>query len=152
MNHGIKKARFGVGSDYNKALFRNLAKSLITHEQITTTVAKAKAIRPVVEKLVTLAKSNTLSNRRLAVSRLGSNCPEVVKLFSELGVRYAARAGGYLRIMRAGFRQGDKAPMAVIEFVDRDLSAKGRQDLARHAAQAAAHHSDSAEAAAATAG
>lgn len=145
MNHGIKKARFGVGTDYNKALFRNLAKSLITHEQITTTVAKAKAIRPVVEKLVTLAKSNTLSNRRLAVSKLGSNCPEVVKLFTELGVRYAARAGGYLRIMRAGFRQGDKAPMAVIEFVERDMSAKGREDRARFAAQSAEYSANNAE-------
>lgn len=126
MNHGVKTFKFGVSHGYNKALIRNLAKSLIKHEQIVTTLAKAKAVRGYLEKLVTMGKDNTLSNRRRAISRLGSNSPEVKKLFDTLAPRYNERPGGYLRIMKAGFRKGDKAPMAVIEFVDRDIAAKGQ--------------------------
>lgn len=137
MKHKVKKSKFGVGSDYNKALIRNLAKSLIQHEQIVTTLAKAKALRPYLEKLVTKGKSGSLTDRRLVISRLGSNCPAVTKLFSELASRYQSRNGGYLRIMKAGFRTGDKAPMAVIEFVDRDISAKGAADLV-HASSSSA--------------
>lgn len=125
MNHGIKNYKFGIGTDYNKALVRNLAKALIKHEQITTTLAKAKAIRPFVEKLVTKSREDSLARRRNIISTLGSNCFEVQKLFEVLGKRYNQRNGGYLRIMKAGYRKGDKASMAVIEFVDRDINAKG---------------------------
>lgn len=125
MKHNIKTSKFGVSSDYNKALMRNLAKSLIQHEQIVTTLAKAKALRPYLEKLITKGKKGSLNDRRIVISRLGSNCPEVQKLFDELAIRYKDRQGGYLRILKAGFRTGDKAPMAVIEFVDRNVSAKG---------------------------
>lgn len=133
MNHGIKKYKFGVDQDYNKALIRNLAKSLIKHEQICTTLAKAKAIRPFVEKLVTKSKQDSLSSRRNIISSLGSDCSEIKKLFDVLGKRYESRPGGYLRIMKAGYRKGDKAPMAVIEFVERDINAKGADDIARQA-------------------
>ena len=105
-------------------MFANLAAALIKHEQIETTLAKAKALRPVVEKLITLGKRGGLHARRRAISRLG-DVAMVDKLFATLGPRYSARAGGYTRIVRAGHRYGDAAPMAFIEFVDRDPEAKG---------------------------
>jgi large subunit ribosomal protein L17 len=106
-------------------LFRNMAEALIKHEQITTTTAKAKELRPYVEKLVTLAKKGGLSNRRLAQGRLMDDA-QLVKLFDVIGPRYAARAGGYTRIIKAGIRSSDAAAVAIIEFVDRDVSAKGQ--------------------------
>jgi large subunit ribosomal protein L17 len=106
-------------------LFRNLSAALVKHEQITTTVAKAKELRPYVEKLVTLAKKGGLSNRRLAHARMLDDA-QLVKLFDVLAVRYAGRNGGYTRIIKTGPRGSDAAPMAIIEFVDRDVSAKGQ--------------------------
>jgi large subunit ribosomal protein L17 len=106
-------------------MFRNMAAALIKHEQITTTLAKAKELRPYTEKLVTLAKKGGLSNRRLAHARLLDDV-QLVKLFDVLAERYAGRSGGYCRVVKAGIRQSDAAPMAIIEFVDRDVSAKGQ--------------------------
>jgi large subunit ribosomal protein L17 len=106
-------------------MFRNMAAALIKHEQITTTLAKAREIRPYTEKLVTLAKKGGLSNRRLAHARMLDET-QLVKLFDVLAPRYAERAGGYLRIVKAGIRASDAADMAIIEFVDRDVSAKGQ--------------------------
>jgi len=113
-------------------MFANMAQALITHEQITTTLPKAKDLRPVVEKLITLGKRGDLHARRLAIAQI-RDIDVVKKLFDVIGPRYAARNGGYLRIMKAGFRYGDAAPMAVIEFVDRDVNAKGAADKARAA-------------------
>ena len=112
-------------SSHRTALFRNMAAALIKHEQITTTLAKAKELRPYTEKLVTLAKKGGLSNRRLAHSRLLDDA-QLVKLFDVIGPRYAARPGGYIRVVKAGIRASDAASMAIIEFVDRDVSAKGQ--------------------------
>src|SRR5438045_7955897 len=112
-------------SSHRAALFRNMAAALIKHEQITATTAKAKELRPYVEKLITLAKHGGLSNRRLAQSRLMDDA-QLNKLFDVLGPRYADRNGGYTRIIKAGIRQSDAAPIAVIEFVDRDETAKGQ--------------------------
>jgi large subunit ribosomal protein L17 len=106
-------------------MLANMAAALVKHEQITTTLPKAKELRPFVEKLITLGKKGGLANRRLAMSRM-RDLDQVGKLFDELGERYKDRQGGYLRIMKAGYRYGDNAPMAVIEFVDRDESAKGQ--------------------------
>jgi large subunit ribosomal protein L17 len=106
-------------------MFANMAASLIKHEQITTTLPKAKELRPIVEKLVTLAKRGDLHARRQAIAKV-RDVDQVGKLFSALGPRYATRAGGYVRVLKAGFRHGDNAAMAVIEFVDRDETAKGR--------------------------
>tara|TARA_Y200000002_G_scaffold331772_1_gene297146 strand:+ start:172 stop:555 length:384 start_codon:yes stop_codon:yes gene_type:complete len=106
-------------------MFSNMANALIKHEQIITTLPKAKELRPVVEKLVTLSRNNSLHSRRQAISKL-QDLSMVSKLFDVLGPRYADRAGGYTRIIKAGFRYGDSAPMAVIEFVDRDKDAKGQ--------------------------
>ena len=106
-------------------MFANMAASLIKHEQITTTLPKAKELRPFVEKLVTLAKRGDLHARRIAISRV-RDVDQVGKLFATLGPRYKARAGGYIRVLKAGFRYGDNAPMAVIEFVDRDVNEKGK--------------------------
>ena len=106
-------------------MFANMAASLIKHEQITTTLAKAKELRPYTEKLVTLAKKGGLSNRRLAHARLLDDA-QLVKLFDVLATRYAGRNGGYTRVLKAGFRYGDNAALAVIEFVDRDVDAKGK--------------------------
>jgi large subunit ribosomal protein L17 len=106
-------------------MFRNMAAALIKHEQITTTLAKAKELRPYTEKLVTLAKKGGLSNRRLAHSRM-LYYAQLVKLFDVIGPRYAERQGGYIRVVKAGIRMSDAAPMAIIEFVDRDVSAKGQ--------------------------
>jgi large subunit ribosomal protein L17 len=114
-------------------MFANLASSLIQHEQIVTTLPKAKDLRPIVEKLVTLAKRGDLHARRLAVAEI-RDIGSVKKLFETIGPRYKTRSGGYTRVLKAGFRPGDNAARAVIEFVDRDVEAKGKADKARHAA------------------
>ena len=125
MYHGHAKRRFNRTAEHRKAMFANMAQALIKHEQIVTTLPKAKDLRPVVEKLVTLGKQGDLHARRIAISRL-RDAELVKKLIDVLGPRYKNRNGGYLRIMKAGFRQGDNAAMAVIEFVDRDVEAKGK--------------------------
>ncbi|WP_116091457.1 50S ribosomal protein L17 [Sphingomonas crusticola] len=125
MRHRVGGRKLQRTSSHRTALFRNQAAALIKHEQITTTLAKAKELRPYVEKLVTLAKKGGLSNRRLAHSRLLDDT-QLVKLFDVIGPRYAERNGGYIRVIRAGIRASDAASMAVIEFVDRDVSAKGQ--------------------------
>ncbi|ATO57221.1 50S ribosomal protein L17 [Bartonella sp. 1-1C] len=130
MRHSKSGRRLNRTASHRKAMFANMAASLIEHEQIMTTLPKAKEIRPVVEKLVTLGKRGDLHARRQAISAL-RDARHVAKLFDTLAVRYASRKGGYLRIMKAGFRTGDNAPMAVIEFVDRDVDAKGAVDYAR---------------------
>jgi len=125
MRHKVGGRKLQRTSAHRLALFRNMAAALIKHEQITTTVAKAKELRPYVEKLVTLAKKGGLSNRRLAHARLLDDA-QLVKLFDVIGPRYASRAGGYTRVIKAGIRASDASPMAIIEFVDRDISAKGQ--------------------------
>lgn len=124
MRHGAAYRKLGRTVSHRQAMFANMAASLIKHEQITTTLPKAKELRPFVEKLVTLAKKGDLHARRQAISAV-RDVPQVGKLFETLGPRYAERNGGYIRIMKAGFRHGDNAAMAVIEFVDRDVDAKG---------------------------
>ena len=125
MRHKIGGRKLQRTSAHRAALFRNMAAALIKHEQITTTVAKAKELRPYVEKLVTLAKKGGLSNRRLAHANLLDDT-QLVKLFDVIGARYADRNGGYTRVIKAGIRLSDASPMAIIEFVDRDVSAKGQ--------------------------
>ena len=125
MRHGISQRKLSRKSGHRKALFRNMSAALIKHEQILTTLPKAKELRPYVEKLVTLAKRGGLSNRRLAQSRLLDET-QLKKLFDVLAERYADRDGGYTRIIKAGYRESDAAQMAVIEFVDRDIDAKGQ--------------------------
>lgn len=125
MRHGIKQRKLGRKTGHRHALLRNLAAALVKHEQIQTTVPKAKELRPYVEKLVTLAKRGGLSNRRLAMSRLGDET-QLKKLFDVLAERYSDREGGYTRIIKAGVRASDAAPIAIIEFVDRDTDAKGQ--------------------------
>ena len=125
MRHRVGGRKLQRTSAHRAALFRNMAAALIKHEQITTTVAKAKELRPYVEKLITLAKRGGLSNRRLAMGRLGDET-QLKKLFEVLAERYADREGGYTRIIKAGIRQSDAAPIAVIELVDRDVEAKGQ--------------------------
>jgi large subunit ribosomal protein L17 len=125
MRHRVVGRKLQRTASHRVALFRNQSAALIKHEQITTTLAKAKELRPYVEKLVTLAKKGGLSNRRLAHSRLMDDT-QLKKLFDVIGPRYAERAGGYTRIIKAGIRASDAAPMAIIEFVDRDVSAKGQ--------------------------
>ena len=124
MRHGIRQRKLGRKSGHRSAMFRNMAAALIKHEQIMTTAPKAKELRPYIEKLITLAKRGGLSNRRLAMSRLGDEA-QLRKLFDTLAERYGNREGGYTRVIKAGFRGSDAAPMAVIELVDRDVSAKG---------------------------
>jgi large subunit ribosomal protein L17 len=124
MRHGIAGRKLSRKSQHRTALLRNMAAALIKHEQITTTLAKAKELRPYTEKLITLAKHGGLSNRRLAHARLLDEAQER-KLFEVLAERYAGRAGGYTRIVKAGIRASDAAPIAVIELVDRDEAAKG---------------------------
>jgi len=124
MRHGKAHRKLGVKSQHRRAMFANMAAALIKHEQIMTTLPKAKELRPGVEKLVTLAKRGDLHARRQAMAQVRDDA-QVRKLFGVIGPRYKARAGGYLRIMKAGFRYGDSAPVAVIEFVDRDVAAKG---------------------------
>ncbi|MEI6419517.1 MAG: 50S ribosomal protein L17 [Sphingomonadales bacterium] len=125
MRHGVAHRKLGRTSSHRLAMFRNMAAALIKHEQIKTTLPKAKELRPYVEKLVTLAKHGGLSNRRLAHARLLDDA-QLIKLFDVLASRYADRAGGYVRIVKAGIRRSDATPMAIIEFVDRDTSAKGQ--------------------------
>ena len=125
MRHRVGGRKLQRTSSHRAALFRNMAAALIKHEQITTTTAKAKELRPYVEKLVTLAKKGGLSNRRIAHSRIMDEAQER-KLFEVIGPRYAERNGGYTRIIKAGIRASDAAPVAVIEFVDRDVAAKGQ--------------------------
>ena len=134
MRHGFKGRRFARSVSHRRAMFANLAVSLIEHEQIVTTLPKAKDLRPIVEKLVTLGKRGDLHARRQVIAQIG-NEGVVKRLFDTLAPRYATRNGGYLRIMKAGFRPGDNAAMAVIEFVDRDTSAKGAGDRARAEAE-----------------
>jgi len=125
MRHAKTHRKFSRRSDHRKAMLANLCASLIKHEQITTTLPKAKELRPVVEKLVTLAKKGGLHARRQAIAEV-RDVAQVRKLFEVIGPRYKERNGGYLRIMKAGFRYGDNAAQAVIEFVDRDVEAKGK--------------------------
>ncbi|MEY9532383.1 50S ribosomal protein L17 [Sinorhizobium fredii] len=137
MRHGKAGRKLNRTASHRKAMFANMAASLIEHEQIVTTLPKAKEIRPIVEKLVTLGKRGDLHARRQAISQI-RDVSVVSKLFDAIASRYATRNGGYLRIMKAGFRQGDNAPLAVIEFVDRDVDAKGAKDRARVSAEAEA--------------
>ena len=137
MRHASGYRRLNRTHEHRKALFANMAGSLIEHEQIKTTLPKAKELAPVVEKLITLGKRGDLHARRLAASRLKQD-KLVTKLFEVLGPRYAERNGGCVRVLKAGFRYGDMAPMAIIEFVDRDVSAKGAADRARLEAEAEA--------------
>jgi len=124
MRHGNAHRKFNRTASHRRAMFANMAAALIKHEQISTTLPKAKDLRPVVEKLVTLGKRGDLHARRQAISQI-RDIGMVKKLFEVIGPRYKERNGGYLRIMKAGFRAGDNAPAAVIEFVDRDVDAKG---------------------------
>ncbi|RJL06844.1 50S ribosomal protein L17 [Paracoccus aestuarii] len=130
MRHARGYRRLNRTHEHRKALFANMSGSLIEHEQIKTTLPKAKELRPIVEKLITLAKRGDLHARRQAAAALKQDM-HVAKLFDVLGERYKDRQGGYVRIMKAGFRYGDMAPMAIIELVDRDTSAKGAADRAR---------------------
>ena len=125
MRHGLSGRKFNRTKGHRRALMANLANALLKHEQITTTLPKAKDLRPYVERMITLGKKGTLAARRLAAGRLRDESI-VVKLFSTLGPRYKDRNGGYTRVIKAGFRHGDSAPMAVIELVDRDMDAKGQ--------------------------
>jgi large subunit ribosomal protein L17 len=125
MRHRVGHRKLQRTSSHRAAMFRNMAAALIKHEQITTTTAKAKELRPYVEKLITLAKKGGLSNRRLAHARLMDDA-QLVKLFDTIAPRYAERSGGYTRVIKAGIRSSDAAPIAIIEFVDRDVSAKGQ--------------------------
>ena len=124
MRHGKAHRKFNRTHEHRRAMFANMAAALIKHEQIVTTLPKAKDLRPIVEKLITLAKKGDLHARRQAIAEL-RDPPMVKKLFDVLGPRYASRNGGYTRVMKAGFRFGDNAPVGVIEFVDRDVDAKG---------------------------
>ncbi|MFV0643119.1 MAG: 50S ribosomal protein L17 [Sphingomonadaceae bacterium] len=125
MRHGISGRKLQRKTGHRKAMLRNMAAALIKHEQITTTTPKAKELRPYVEKLITLAKHGGLSNRRLAMTRLGDE-DQLKKLFDVLAERYAGRDGGYTRVIKAGIRESDAAPIAIIELVDRDVDAKGQ--------------------------
>jgi large subunit ribosomal protein L17 len=124
MRHGVAGRKLGVTSSHRQAMFRNMAVALIKHEQITTTLPKAKELRPVAEKLITLGKRGGMHARRLAYAQLRDDVI-VAKLFGALAERYRTRQGGYCRVLKAGVRYGDAASMAVIEFVDRDVAAKG---------------------------
>jgi large subunit ribosomal protein L17 len=125
MYHGRSKRRFNRTAEHRKAMFANMCQALIKHEQIITTLPKAKDLRPVVEKLITLGKRGDLHARRQAISQM-KDVDLVRKLFDVLAPRYKTRNGGYTRVLKAGFRYGDNAPMAVIEFVDRDVNARGQ--------------------------
>ena len=125
MRHGSGHKKLNRTASHRQAMFGNMAAALIKHEQIVTTLPKAKALRPVVERLVTLAKKGDLASRRLVVSRMRDET-QAKKLFDTLAPRYKARAGGYTRVLKAGYRHGDNAPLAVIEFVDRDEDARGQ--------------------------
>ncbi len=137
MRHARGYRRLNRTHEHRKALFANMCGSLIEHEQIKTTLPKAKELRPIIEKLITLAKRGDLHARRQAAAQLKED-KDVAKLFEVLGPRYKDRQGGYVRVLKAGFRYGDMAPMAIIEFVERDVNAKGAADLSRLEAEAAA--------------
>jgi large subunit ribosomal protein L17 len=137
MRHGFRGRRFNRTTEHRKAMFANMCNALIKHEQIVTTLPKAKDLRPVIEKLITLGKRGDLHARRQADAQLKED-KHVERLFAILGPRYKDRQGGYVRVLKAGFRYGDMAPMAIIEFVDRDPNAKGAVDKARTAAEEAA--------------
>ncbi len=137
MRHGFALRKFNRTNSHRKAMFANMSGALIRHEQITTTLPKAKELKSVVDKLITLGKKGGLANRRLAASQLKED-DVVVKLFATLAERYKDRQGGYTRVLKAGFRHGDNAPLAIIELVDRDEDAKGADDRARAAAAAEA--------------
>ncbi len=130
MRHGTAHRKLNRKSEHRRAMFANMAAALIKHEQIVTTLPKAKDLRPVVEKLVTLGKRGDLHARRQALAQL-RDLPMVKKLFEVLGPRYRERNGGYTRVLKAGFRYGDSAPVGVIEFVDRDTAAKGAGEATR---------------------
>lgn len=136
MRHRKKGRRFGRDVGHRQAMFSNMAASLIRHEQIVTTLPKAKDLKRVVDKYITLGKRGDLNSRRLAAARLRDE-EMVKKLFDVLAERYKDRNGGYTRVLKAGFRYGDNAPRAVIELVDRDPSVKGAEDRARHEAEMA---------------
>ena len=136
MRHSSGYRKLNRTHEHRKAMYANMAGSLIEHEQIKTTLPKAKELRPIVEKLITLAKRGDLHARRQAGAQLKED-RHLERLFAILGPRYQTRQGGYIRVMKAGFRYGDMAPMAIIEFVDRDTSAKGAADLARLAKEEA---------------
>ena len=125
MRHGMSGRKFNRTSSHRKAMFSNMAAALIKHEQIKTTLPKAKDLRPIVEKLITLGKKGGLHNRRLAYAQLRDDVV-VAKLFGPIAERYSQRPGGYTRVLKAGFRYGDAAPLAFIELVDRDVAAKGQ--------------------------
>ena len=125
MRHGYRGRRFNRTAEHRKAMFANMCQALIKHEQIITTLPKAKDLRPVVEKLITLGKRGDLHARRQAIAQI-KDVDLVKKLFDVLGPRYKDRNGGYTRVLKAGFRFGDNAPLAVIEFVDRDVDARGQ--------------------------
>jgi len=137
MRHGFAHRRFNRTPEHRKAMFANMSAALIKHEQIVTTLPKAKDLRPVIEKLVTLGRTDSLHARRLAMSQI-RDADMVRKLFTVLGPRYKGRPGGYCRIMKAGFRYGDNAAMVVIEFVDRDVEARGKDSGPSQAAAAEA--------------
>jgi large subunit ribosomal protein L17 len=134
MRHQIAHRKLSKSTSHRKAMFANMAASLIEHEQIVTTLPKAKEMAPLMDKLVTLAKKGDLTARRAAISQV-RNEDAVRKLFDTLGARYKGRNGGYTRVLKAGFRPGDNAPLAVLELVDRDPEARGAADKARHEAE-----------------
>lgn len=139
MRHGLAHRKLNRTSSHRKAMFANMASSLITHEQIVTTLPKAKELKPIMDKLVSLAKKGDLASRRRAIAQIRDK-DAVKKLFEIMGERYAERAGGYTRVLKAGYRYGDNAPMAVIELVDRDPEARGAIDRARVEAEEAAQN------------
>ena len=155
MRHRKKGRKLNRTAEHRKAMFKNMATALITHEQIVTTLPKAKELRSVVDKLITLGKRGDLHARRQAASQLqtgtGSEAEVVAKLFSTIADRYKERPGGYTRVLKAGFRYGDNAPMAVIELVDRDPDAKGKADRERTEAEEAMDAGEEQPAAAAAA-
>jgi large subunit ribosomal protein L17 len=134
MRHQIAHRKLNKTTSHRKAMFANMAASLIEHEQIVTTLPKAKEMAPIMDKLVSLAKKGDLAARRSALAQV-RNEEAVRKLFDVMGARYKSRNGGYTRVLKAGFRPGDNAPLAVLELVDRDPAAKGAADKARHAAE-----------------
>lgn len=144
MRHGFIGRRLNRSSSHRQAMLQNMAVSLLTHEQITTTLPKAKELKRVADRMVTLGKRGDLHARRQAASYLQDDLA-VSKLFGALAERYKARAGGYTRVLKAGFRQGDAAPMAIVELVERDVEAKGAADKARTAAEAATAETAEAE-------
>ena len=136
MRHGNGYRKLNRTHEHRKAMFANMVCSLVEHEQITTTLPKAKELKRIADKVITLAKKGDLHARRMLISKVRQQ-DAVKKLIDVLGPRYASRQGGYARVLKAGFRHGDMAPMAVIEFVDRDVSAKGASDKARNEEQTA---------------